>query len=407
MAKRSIIFLVLAVALLLIIGFVMLASASYVTMDGSKDDYGMVWKQAAWLAISLVSGAFCCAMNYAKLAKWRWPLLGIALVTLALCYVPGVGVEVNGARRWIGLELLGYRDFRVQPSEFAKVVLVIALGAWYAAHESRARTFTTGFLVPVAIMIPLVALIGCEQDFGSALISLCLGTAIMIVAGARKSWIAGIALAGVIGIGCMVSGNANRMQRLVGFLSDIPGIERVIDVDSYLKKLDAKERKEIDAKKRQQKNSVYAFGSGGVEGVGPGLGRMKLYSLPEPHTDFIFAMVGEELGLQGTLAAVLSFVVIVLSGMCIAAYAPDRFGKLLGFGLTFLFGLEGFANMGVTTALLPNKGLPLPFVSFGGTSLLMAMTSIGILCNIYRQGVHLSAEDLPILRRRNRWTPQV
>lgn len=407
MAKRSIIFLILAVVLLLIIGFVMLASASYVTLEGARDDYGMVWKQAAWLALALLTGGWCCAMNYGRFAAWRWPLLGVALVALALCYVPGVGVEVNGAKRWIGLEFLGYRDFRVQPSEFAKVVLVIALAAWYAKQEPHARKFRAGFLIPVLIMMPVVALIGCEQDFGSALISLVLGTAIMIVAGARKTWITGIALAGVIGIGSMVAGNANRMQRLVGFLSDIPGIERVIDVESYLKKLDAKERKEIEAKKRQQKNSIYAFGSGGLEGVGPGLGRMKLYSLPEAHTDFIFPMVGEELGLQGTLAAVFAFVVIVLSGMCIAAYAPDRFGKLLGFGLTFLFGLEGLMNMGVTTGLLPNKGLPLPFVSFGGTSLLMAMTSIGILCNIYRQGVHLTAADLPILRRRNRWTPQV
>jgi cell division protein FtsW len=118
-------------------------------------------------------------------------------------------------------------------------------------------------------------------------------------------------------------------------------------------------------------------------------------------------MIGEELGLRGTLAAVLAFVIIVLSGMCIAAYAPNRFGKLLGFGLTMLFGLEGLMNMGVTTAVLPNKGLPLPFVSYGGSSMIMAMISIGILANIYRQGVHLSAADLPVIRRKNRWTPQV
>jgi cell division protein FtsW len=193
------------------------------------------------------------------------------------------------------------------------------------------------------------------------------------------------------------------MYRVIGFASDIPGISQYVKLET----LPPEVRKEIEEKKVQQKNARLAFGSGGAEGVGPGRGRMKLYSLPEAHTDFIFPMIGEELGLRGTLAAVLAFVIIVLSGMCIAAYAPNRFGKLLGFGLTMLFGLEGLMNMGVTTAVLPNKGLPLPFVSYGGSSMIMAMISIGILANIYRQGVHLSAADLPVIRRKNRWTPQV
>jgi cell division protein FtsW len=157
----------------------------------------------------------------------------------------------------------------------------------------------------------------------------------------------------------------------------------------------------------QQWVSWLAFGSGGLEGRGLGEGRMKLSYLPEAHTDFIFPMVGEELGLWGTLATVAAFVMLVFSGMCISAYAPNRFGKLLGFGLTFLIGLEALLNMGVTTALLPNKGLPLPFVSYGGSSLLAAMMAVGILINIHRQGVHLSWSDLPVIRRNRRWTPQL
>ncbi len=403
MAKRSIIFLVLAVVLLLIIGFVMLASASYLTLDGTGTDYGMVWKQAAWLSLSMFVGGICCAMNYERLFAWRWPLLGIAVFALILCYVPGVGVEVNGAKRWVGLEFLGRRDIRVQPSEFAKVVLVIALAAWYAKHEPHARSFRIGFLGPVAMMMAITVLIGGEMDLGSALICIMLGIGIKIVAGAKIRYLTLVGVAGLVALCAMVWITPNRMHRVIGFASEVPGLSKLIRMEE----LPAKDRKEIEAKKRHQKHSILAFGSGGMEGVGPGLGRMKLYNLPEAHTDFIFAMVGEELGLHGTLAAVFAFVIIVLSGMCIAAYAPNRFGKLLGFGLTFLFGLEGLMNMGVTTGLLPNKGLPLPFVSFGGTSLLMAMISIGILCNIYRQGVHLSAADLPILRRRNRWTPQV
>ena len=132
-----------------------------------------------------------------------------------------------------------------------------------------------------------------------------------------------------------------------------------------------------------------------------------MYSLAEAQTDFILPLVGEELGLRGTLVAVFAFVMIVICGMCIAAYAPNRFGKLLGFGLTLLIGLEGLMNMGVTTGVFPNKGLPLPFVSYGGSSLLVAMASIGILINIHRKGVHLNQADLPVIRRKNRWTPQV
>jgi cell division protein FtsW len=134
---------------------------------------------------------------------------------------------------------------------------------------------------------------------------------------------------------------------------------------------------------------------------------MKLSYLPEAHTDFIFPMVGEELGLWGVLGTVGAFVVLLFAGMCISSYAPNRFGKLLGFGLTFLLSLEALLNMGVTTALLPNKGLPLPFVSYGGSSLLAAMVVVGILINIHRQGVHLTWDQLPVIRRKRRWTPQL
>lgn len=403
MARRSILFLVLAVVLLLVLGFVMLASASYYGAEGGGDDYEMVWRQAIWLGLACLGGAFCCAMNYERLMRWRWHLFAIAIVTLVLCYVPGIGMKINGAKRWIGLASLGHPSWRVQPSEFAKVALVIAMAAWYARHEALTRSFRHGFLLPALMLIAVVALIGGEMDLGSATISTMLGMGMMVVAGARLRYMPLIGVTAGVALCVLVAVTPNRMYRVIGFASDIPGISQYVKLET----LPPEVRKEIEEKKVQQKNARLAFGSGGAEGVGPGRGRMKLYSLPEAHTDFIFPMIGEELGLRGTLAAVLAFVIIVLSGMCIAAYAPNRFGKLLGFGLTMLFGLEGLMNMGVTTAVLPNKGLPLPFVSYGGSSMIMAMISIGILANIYRQGVHLSAADLPVIRRKNRWTPQV
>lgn len=403
MARRSIIFLVLAVVLLLVLGFVMLASASYYGAEGGGDDYEMVWRQGGWLVLACVAGGLCSVMNYERLMRWRWHLFTIAIITLILCYVPGVGMKVNGARRWIGFGALGHPNWRGQPSEFAKVALVIALAAWYARHEALTRTFRKGFLIPVLMLVAVAGLIGGEMDLGSATISTALGMGMMVVAGARMRYMPLIGLTAGIALCVLVAVTPNRMYRVMGFASDIPVISQYVKLDQ----LPPEVRKEIEEKKVQQKNARLAFGSGGMEGVGPGRGRMKLYSLPEAHTDFIFPMIGEELGLRGTLTAVLAFVIIVVSGMCIAAYAPNRFGKLLGFGLTLLFGLEGLMNMGVTTAVLPNKGLPLPFVSYGGASLVMAMISIGILVNIYRQGVHLSAADLPVIRRRNRWTPQV
>jgi cell division protein FtsW len=404
MAKRSILVLALSVIALLVIGFVMLASASYYTPEGAgADDVAMVWKQAAWFAVAVLASGFCCLMNYERFIEWRWRLFGIAIVTLALCYVPGIGLKINGAKRWISAELIGHKEFRVQPSEFAKMALIIALAAWYSKHELLTRTFRKGFLIPVLMVLAIAVLIGGEMDLGSAIISTTLGMAMMIVAGAKWRYMPLIGITAGAALCVMVWVTPNRMYRVMGFASEIPVLCDYVKLDTLPKEV----QKEIEEKKMQQRHGRYALGSGGIEGTGPGQGRMKMYGLPESHTDFIFALVGEELGLRGTLIAVGAFVMIVLSGMCISVYAPNRFGKLLGFGITMLFGLEGLMNMGVTTDVLPNKGLPLPFVSYGGSSLLMAMISIGILCNIYRQGVHISLADLPVIRRKNRWTPQV
>lgn len=403
LAKRSVLFLALAVIALLVMGLVMLASASFYTAKGQMDDYGMVIRQGGSLAVALTVCFGLALMNYERLIPWRWPLLVVSVITLILCYVPGVGVESNGAKRWIGLQSFGAESVRVQPSEFAKMVLVIVLAAWFAKHEQHARSFWKGFAVPAALMMLVAGLIGGEMDLGSATITALLGMGMMVVAGTRLRFMPLIAVVTLAALAAMVWITPNRMYRVIGFASELPVVSQYID----LSKLPEKVQKEIAAKKKQQKHAELAFGSGGLAGVGPGQGRVKMYSLAEAHTDFILPLVGEELGLRGTLAAVFAFVVIVICGMCIAAYAPNRFGKLLGFGLTFLLGLEGLMNMGVTTGVLPNKGLPLPFVSYGGSSLLVAMASIGILINLHRQGVHLSQADLPVIRRKNRWTPQV
>lgn len=381
MAKHSILLLIVAVLSLIALGITMLASTTFEIAEQGPEDYVTLWRQVMWLGISLAACVFAALMNYNAWMRWRWHILIIAALLLALCYVPMIGVKINGSKRWIG-----FGSLRVQPSEFAKIALVIALAGWYATHEVMTRTFVRGFLLPGLLLVSIVALIGCEFDLGSALLASAVGLGVMFVAGTKMRYLAIIMLLCAGGLWAGITYLPNRLERVMV----------VFDLEKHKEDLGL-----------QQWVSKLAFGSGGVEGRGLGEGRMKLSYLPEAHTDFIFPMVGEELGLRGTAAVVLAFAILVMAGMVISSYAPNRFGKLLGAGLTFLLGMEALLNMGVTTALLPNKGLPLPFVSYGGSSLVAAMVAVGILINIHRQGVHLTWDQLPVIRRKRRWTPQL
>jgi len=385
MSRHSIILLLASVIGLLALGFTMLASTTFeVAHDG--EDYERLWRQVVWGGAGLAACVVAALVDFNLFIRWRWHLLIGSAVMLALCYVPGIGVMINGSRRWIGLQSIGITAARIQPSEFAKIILIIALAAWFATHDGLERSFKKGFLFPGLILMGIVALIGCEFDLGNALLASAVGGGIMFVAGTKMRYLFLIMLCVGGGLAAGIKWLPNRFDRVM-VLFDLEANKEGRGLQQWVSKL--------------------AFGSGGVDGRGLGEGRMKLSYLPEAHTDFIFPMVGEELGLRGTAGTVLAFALLVMSGFMVAAYAPNRFGKLLGAGLTFLLGMEALLNMGVTTALLPNKGLPLPFVSYGGSSLLAAMIAVGILINIHRQGVHLSREELPIIRRKHRWTPQL
>jgi cell division protein FtsW len=391
MAKRSIIFLILAVALLIGLGITMLASTSFFAKEEGAQEYVTVWKQVVWVGMSLVACLVMALIDYNRWYKWRWWVLGIAGVGLLICYEwhlsqllgfkPQLAKRVNGAARWIGIG-----SMTLQPSELAKIALIMALAGWFATYQDLERTLRHGLLMPGLIIGGVVLMIGGEVDLGNAAVATAVGTGIMFVAGTRWQYLASIIGAGIAGLAVGIKYAPNRFERVIA----------IFDLEKYK-----------DGIGLQQWVSWLAFGSGGMEGRGLGEGRMKLSYLPEAHTDFIFPMVGEELGLWGVIGTVAAFVILIFAGMCISAYAPNRFGKLLGFGLTFLLGLEALLNMGVTTALLPNKGLPLPFVSYGGSSLLAAMVAVGILINIHRQGVHLTWDQLPVIRRNRRWTPQL
>lgn len=383
MAKRSVILLVFAVAALLALGVIMLASTSFFMQEGGGEEYFTLRRQLLWMGVALVACCVGAFTDYNLLMRWRWVLFLGTAVLLALCLVPGVGLRINGASRWLSLGIPGVR---LQPSEFAKITLIVALAAWFARYEPFAKTFLRGFIVPACLLALYVLLVGFEVDLGTAFLLTLVGSGIMFVAGTRLVYLGLTAGTGAGALIAAIRYVPNRFDRVMA----------VWKLDEYK-----------DTWGLQQWVAQLAFGSGGLEGLGLGGGRMKLSYLPEAHTDFIFPMIGEELGFYGTALTVLLFVFIAVAGMCISAYAPNRFGKLLGCALTLNLGLEALLNMGVTTALLPNKGLPLPFVSYGGSSLVAAMLAVGILINIHRQGVHLTWDQLPVIRRKKRWTPQL
>ena len=379
MASRSGILLIVCAAALVGLGMTMLASTNfYLDADkGGGDTYKNVWSQVCWLALgvgALISGT---VLNYQHLHRFRWWLLGFSLLAMLACLWDVTGHKVNGASRWLAIG--------GQPSEFAKIALIIALAAWYSKHQATTHQFLQGTLYPLLILAAILGAFWLQRDLGNAILIGVVALAVMFTAGMRIFHIAAIFLLGIASAVFAVLAIPNRVARIKAYLD--PTNHADMDLQQFISRL--------------------AFGSGGLEGRGLGEGRMKLSYLPEAHTDFIFPMVGEELGFYGTIGTIAAFVIIIIAGMCVSAYAPDRFGKLLGMGLTTLLACEALMNMGVTTSLLPNKGLPLPFVSYGGSALLAACLILGILLNIHRQGVYLTRDQLPIIRRKSRWTPQM
>ncbi len=343
--------LVAAVAGLMALGMVMLYSAS-MAQSGSR----YLIMQLAWGGLGLIACMAATVIDYRRLQSFAWPLLGLTLLLLVLVLIPGIGVERNGARRWFNLGPMHF-----QPSELAKVGLLVALAAYGAKFHDKMREFKRGLLIPGIVLAVLLGLIFKEPDFGTTLLLATVSIIVLLVAGADWRYLVPPALAGVALFALAVFNDPVRMRRIMAFLHP----------DEH--KADAG---------FQAYHAMLALGSGGATGLGLGNGRQKLGFVPEHHTDFIFSIIGEELGAIATLAVVVAFMVIVLCGLYISWRSGNRFGQLLGCGLTFLIGLQAFINIGVVTSALPNKGLPLPFISYGGSSLFAMLTVVGLLLSI-------------------------
>ena len=361
MHRKSAYILFLAVLGLLVIGIVMLFSTSAFARDSHGDVYFFIKRQAIWFGVGLVVCIFAALTDYHLWQRTWWLWFAVALVILALCYVPHIGMRLNGSRRWIG-----WGPITLQPSELAKVAVIFFLAAWFSRYEKTDRKLLLGFILPLAIISLPAALVLGEVDLGTTALIGTTAFVVMFIAGASPLWLGAVSLTGLGALLVVATQISERMGRLSAFLHP-----QHFKEDAGL----------------QQMQALIAWGSGGMEGLGLGNGRQKMLYLPYAHTDFIFPIVGEELGLRFSLLVVFLFVVIIVCGTMIALHAKDRFGLLLGCGVVSLLALQAAVNIGVTTSLLPNKGLPLPFISYGGSNLVACMFGVGLLLNIYRQGI--------------------
>jgi len=313
----------------------------------------------AALAVTWMASLF----DYHRLYKLTYPVLATVGILLVLCVV-GFGHSGGGAARWLTLG-----PIHVQPAEMAKVALIIWLAYSLAKKADRVKTFTIGFLPHLIVASVFMALCFKQPDFGSTVVLLLLTFTMLFVAGAKIGYILGASILGAAFGAAAVRFREYRYERYLAWLH----------MDEHRQDL-----------AYQPFQSVMSFGSGGPTGLGLGRGLQTLY-LPEAHTDFVAAIVGEELGFLGVMALCVTYLVLVARGVRAALHAPDDFGAFLGFGLSAMFGVQALINMAVALALLPTKGLTLPFVSFGGSSLLVNAVAAGILLNISRQ-----ANDAPL-----------
>ncbi len=362
--KLAVTLLVFCVAALLALGMTMLYSS---TMGQPGAHY--LRMQLMWCALALGMCLAAAVSDYRLLKKIALPLLVVSVLLLVLVFVPHIGLKIKGARRW-----LGQGAFRFQSSELAKLALIVAL-AWYGEHYQRQMRFwKRGILIPASIIALVLGLIFIEPDRGTTILLASVAGVMLLIGGVRWTFIAPPVLAAVVGLGFSLLNDRMRLKRIFGWL----------DLDKHK-----------DGVGYQAYQAMLALGAGGWTGLGLGNGRQKLGFVPENHTDFILSIIGEELGLVATLLVIAAFVTIVLCGIFIARNSRDTFGLLLGSGISFLIGLQAFINIGVVTSALPNKGLPLPFVSYGGSSLLIMLTCVGLLLSIARQA--RASETLPVL----------
>ena len=354
--------------ILLALGIVMVLSASAPSaLAETGKTYSYASKQLLAAILGIFGMFFFSKINYNVYKKMYKMAYVVSVLILLLVLIPNVGVEANGATRWIKIPIIG----QFQPSELTKIGLIIFYASYLTDHKDELKDFKKGFVKPLLYLIPVVLILILVQDHLSATIIIVLVVGIMmLMAGVRPKYFAtvgtGVAVAGAAGLYAMAkftSKGAFRIARITSFLN--PWADKQGDGWQVIQ-------------------SLYAIGSGGLFGVGLGQSKQKYLYISEPHTDFIFAVLAEELGFVGCAIVIGLFGIFIWRGVLAAMKAPDMFGSLVAVGITSLIGLQAIINIAVVTSSMPVTGMPLPFFSYGVTSLLILLCSVGVLLNISR-----------------------
>jgi cell division protein FtsW len=349
--------LLVTTTVLVLIGLVMVFSSSGVyAMEKYNDAYYFLKRQIIWVFLGTIIMMLARETDYRGLEKYTYLIMGVTFLMLLAVMMPGLGKEVGGARRWL---MLGGLTF--QPSELAKFALILFIAKSLVKRSDQLKNFAYGYLPKLIVLGFFFIPILFQPDFGTAMIICIVTFTMLMIAGLRSKFLIYSILA-IVPFAVLAIMNADyRQRRIIAFLNPW--------------------EHESNAG-FQVVQSFYAFGRGGIFGSGIGSSSQKLFYLPEAHTDFIFSVIGEELGFVGALIIISLFSILIWRGFVIAYYAKDSFGTHVAIGLTLLIGIQAFMNIGVTVGLLPTKGLTLPFVSMGGSSLVILMLSIGVLLNI-------------------------
>ncbi|MCM3040463.1 stage V sporulation protein E [Paenibacillus motobuensis] len=344
---------------LLTIGIVMVYSAgSVLGFHDYGDPFYFVKRQALFAVLGLVAMFFTMNFDYRLLKRYAKIGLIVCFALLVIVLIPGIGVVRGGARSWLGIS-----SFGIQPSEFMKLGMILFLSYWLGKEDYRITHFTRGLLPPLGIIGLAFGMIMLQPDLGTGTVMLGASMLIVFTAGARIKHLAGLAAVGAIGFVGLILAAPYRLARITAFL------------DPWSDPLGAG---------YQIIQSLYAIGPGGLAGLGLGMSRQKYSYVPEPQTDFIFSILAEELGFIGGLLVLMLFLILIWRGMRVAMTIDDTFGSLLAVGIVGMVGVQVVINIGVVIGLMPVTGITLPLISYGGSSLTLMLTALGILLNLSR-----------------------
>ncbi len=347
--------------ILMCIGVVMIYSSSSIyAWERYKDGFFFLKRHFSFMLIGAILTFFFMSIDYHKLKQISRPLLIISIILLILVLIPGLGREVSGARRWFRFRLLSF-----QPSELASLAMIIYIADFISRKGNLIKAFFKGFLPPICILGLCAGLIIIQPDLGSTIAIGAVVLVMLFVAGVRPIYLLSLMLSSLPALYLLIFHVAYRRQRILAFLN--PWLDP-------------------QGSGFQIIQSQVALGSGGLFGVGLGHSKQKLFYLPAAHTDFIFSIIGEELGLLGTIGVIILFIIFIQQGIKVVKNTPDKFGYFLALGLVTMIAFRAMINIGVSCGVLPTKGLPLPFISYGGSSFIFDMISVGILVNIARTG---------------------